>query len=247
MAIYQSNLIAPDLSPHFRLREPAIQMMGHDIPSDPDFEPDCGFWSHDEAAILYQVAKSFPPGPWIDIGARFGWTTAHISAAIASMHALHEGDITAVDTHFAEGARRGRMIGSMVSFWCGYCPDDIIDRNSREFFRIERCSDRPYRGFVIDANHDEPEPLLDAHDATTIAGPQCVIMLHDFWGRPVRQAVEYLMREGFQCRIYNTPNGVACCWRDEGWTPPDHVPDPAINWALIREQQAPEFDFSGTV
>jgi hypothetical protein len=56
--IYRSNPVAPDLTPFFKLKEPAMQMMGHDVPSDPDFDPNCGFLTHDEAAILFACASS---------------------------------------------------------------------------------------------------------------------------------------------------------------------------------------------
>ena len=58
--IYRSNLTCPDLSLHFKLRNPPKQIMGHDAPSDPDFEPECTYWTHDEAAILYNVVKQVP-------------------------------------------------------------------------------------------------------------------------------------------------------------------------------------------
>ena len=75
MAIYRSNLTAPDLSPYFSLCPQVRQIMGHDAPSDPDFDPDCTYLTHDEAAILYSIAKAWP-GSWVDIGARLGWTGA---------------------------------------------------------------------------------------------------------------------------------------------------------------------------
>jgi len=40
------------------------------------------------------------------------------------------------------------------------------------------------------------------------------------------------MDQGWRCRMYWTPNGVACCWRGhEGWMPPDHVSDPKMDFA----------------
>ena len=53
-----------------------------------------------------------------------------------------------------------------------------------------------------------------------------------------------LQQHGFRTRIYNTPNGVALCWRGfKGWSPPDHVPDPAVDWAGMRAR-VEEFDWS---
>jgi hypothetical protein len=92
----------------------------------------------------------------------------------------------------------------------------------------------------IDGNHDSPEPTLDAMRAIK-AGAR-VLVWHDFWGQPVADAVNAVIDLGWKCRIYNTPNGMACCWNTDEFTPPDHVPDPLIDWADIRPRM-PGFDF----
>ena len=47
-------------------------------------------------------------------------------------------------------------------------------------------------------------------------------------------------------RMYDTPNGVSCCWKDlPDFVPPDHVADPNIPWHLHRAQCG--FDYSRTV
>src|SRR5712675_1849095 len=87
---YRSNLTAPDLRPYFsattefRVRD---WSMGHDIPSDKEFDPECGFLSDDEASILHNVALACP-GDWADIGARTGWSALHIAAASCSVDAV---------------------------------------------------------------------------------------------------------------------------------------------------------------
>jgi hypothetical protein len=219
--IYRSNLIAPDLTPHFKLlSKPRGHSFGHDCPSDPDFDPDCTYWTHDEAAILYHVAK-LVGGDWVDIGCRFGWTSAHLAAAGAS--------VIAVDPIIKQDAPRQRLhdntapwLTQMIFLGVPEMVPDLLVN---------------YDGFVIDGCHDAPEPLNDAMGCVKLAKPNCVIMFHDFYGQPVQDAVTWLMKEqGFHCRIYWTPNGVACCWRGDGavpvmFAPPHHVPDPAI----IRE------------
>ena len=88
---YVSNLTCPDMGT-FRLLDPPMQNCGHDIPSDPDFDPGCGFMSHDELAILYATLH----GPHmhkrtvVEIGSRFGWSTKAIVLAT-------EGAVFAVD------------------------------------------------------------------------------------------------------------------------------------------------------
>lgn len=221
--IYRSNLIAPDLTPHFKLlSKPRGHSFGHDCPSDPDFDPDCTYWTHDEAAILYRVAKSVG-GDWLDIGCRFGWTSAHLMDAGAG--------VVCLDPELKYQAQFQRFEDNLGGHWRDVL--NVEHYTSAAYF--QRPASIRFVGFVIDGCHDAPEPLNDAMGCVKLAKPNCVIMFHDFYGQPVQDAVTWLMREqGFHCRIYWTPNGVACCWREQGvpfFLPPDHVPDPAI----IRE------------
>lgn len=226
---YRSNLAAPDLRPYFNLLDTPMQHMGHDEPSDPDFLPNCGFWTDDEAAILYSVAKAVPNGTWADIGARLGWTAAHVAEA---GHV-----VMLVDPEFRQPAFLGR-IAKNVQKWNPKM--SLFDAESSEYFKEGHLSD----GFVIDGDHDSPHPLNDTRGALAHSKPDCIIMFHDVWGEPVRDGVRFLLGNGFRCRIYWTPNCVACCWRGyEGFSPPDHVPDPAIDWRTETRKWT-DFDLS---
>jgi len=218
MAIYQSNLTAPDLRPYFKLLDPPMQHCGYDAPSDPDFDPRCGYWTMDEAAILYNIAKSVPAGTWVDIGARLGWTAAHLAEA-GHM-------VVAADPELSNKDFFWRSAENLVKWESSIYP---WMQTSEDLFLLR--SDL-FDGFVIDGNHDSPEPLNDAKGALAHAKPDCIIMFHDTLGTAVRDGVRYLMDQGWRCRMYWTPNGVACCWRGhEGWMPPDHVPDPKMDFA----------------
>lgn len=223
--IYQSNLIAPELSHRFRLKDPPLITLGHDMPSDPDYEPNCGFFTHDEAAILFHCAARIG-GRWIDIGSRFGWTTAHLIAAGAE-------DVYAIDPAYADYDLIERaFIG---------CPQMIpVPLTSEAFFRNYKHRSS-FSGVVIDGNHDSPEPFKDAINSSLL-GPD-VIVFHDFRGKPIRDGVNALLDLGWHARAYDTPNGVAVCWRCEEFEPPLHVPDPAIDWAQIRAGNK-DFDYA---
>lgn len=232
--IYRSNLTCPDLAPHFKLLTPAIQMMGHDCPSDPDFGPGCGFLTHDEAAILYRIAKAWPYR-WVDIGARFGWSTAHIAAAMPMA-------VTPVDPELA-------MQGPSARFETNadHCWDEIFEVaavTSEAYFARPR--EQPIQGAMIDGNHDAPEPTLDAIRAIK-AGAK-VLVWHDFQGQPIQDAVMVVTgNDEWKCRVYDTPNGMAVAWLDGcSFVPPDHVPDPAIDWNEVRRTRAGAFDFGRT-
>lgn len=234
---YKSNLEAPDLSAHFKLLDPPITIMGHDIPSDPDYDPGCGFFSNDEAAILYNVAKQ-AQGKWVDIGARFGWTTAHLIEAGCS--------VTQVDSAYQNISYWGRMDENM-RHWAGKLYYSYGKTSSEVFAQLHE--DERAAGFCIDGNHDSPEPLNDAMNAAKFAADGCVILLHDFWGSPIRDAANWLLDQGWNCRVYWTPNGVACLWRGlPDFVPPDHVRDPALEpaWENIRRDCEKDFDFGRT-
>jgi len=237
--IYRSNIKAPDLRSQFAattISKIRPWSMGHEVLSDAICEPDCTFMTDDEAALLYDCARRLN-GEWVDIGSRFGWTSAHIAAAGAG--------VICVDPHFSVPELASRFRGNF-----GVLPRGVrvFDGESIEFFvdLPKLAEPQFFDGICIDGNHDSPEPLNDARNALAHLKETGVIILHDFWGQPVRDAVNFLIDAGLKCRIYNTPNGMAVCWRGD-FEAPDHKPDPAINWAEVRSGRAPEFDFGRTI
>ena len=226
---YRSNLPQPEIN-GFKLLSPPRLMFGHDAPSDPDYDSACTFWTHDEAAILYAIANAGRRGDrWVDIGSRFGWTAAHLIVGGA--------DVVLVDPIYQYEAQLDRLHDNLRSF-----PNGLLTL-SRDFDHAAgdlQANGVRFYGAVIDGNHDEPYPQTDAERAMKL-GCQ-VIVFHDFWGKPIRDGVRFLEGLGWKVRVYNTPNGVACCWRDPKFLPPDHVPDPGIEWN--RESWAPDFDWS---
>lgn len=236
--IYRSNLTAPDLQPAFKHVHcrPMGHSMGHDVLSDfadrPVGDPllgpykNCGFWTHDEAAILFRIAEQVK-GHWLDIGAHTGWTGAHQAAAGCR--------VMGVDNMFAvpEFYKRFRdNVGTSMGSFAG---------TSNEFF--ENWDEAPFfDGIVIDGDHCSPCPFQDANSAEKCLAKDGVILFHDFIGRPVREGVEYLISKGFKCRVYWTPHMVACCWRGD-LQPPDHIRDPLIDWGSVQRSM-PDFDFA---
>ncbi len=206
-----------------------MQILGHDIPSDPDYDPNCGFFSHDEAAILYHIAQRVG-GVWVDVGSRFGWTTAHLIAAGRP--------VIAVDPCYADERYEARFIKNLLAVEPIYIKYEGIAQELSVSMWVE-----PQDGFVIDGNHDHPEPLNDVRAALRIAKDACAFVLHDFYGQPIIDAVKFLMLEGFNTRIYWTPNGIALCWRGmPEFLAPFHVRDPQICWQDVR-RPLKGFDF----
>lgn len=242
--IYRSNLTAPDLQPHFKhvTCRTMPQSMGHDVLSDwadkADDDPvfgifkRCGFMTHDEAAILYNVAK-IAGGNWCDIGCHTGWTSLHINAGT-------EDQVDCVDYMLELPEFSDRLVTNTQ-----FPPHWRWPHKSHQFFKNFDKSNGSrgmrWTGFCIDGDHDSPQPQQDGHNAARYLYETGVIIFHDFIGRPVQEAVEYLMSIGFRTKVYWTPHMVACCWRGD-FVPPHHVRDPAITWGSVEAMMA-EFPF----
>ncbi len=239
---YLSNLTAPDLRPDFKHLHwrKMPHSMGHLVASDwadkPDDDPvfglykNCGLWTRDEAAILYSWAREVG-GRWLDIGAHVGWTTRHLIEANVS-------DAWAVDPLFFAPGCLPRAYEN--------CPHLIpYVGTSNNFFAhlaISERKDIPFQGVVIDGDHEPGMPLQDAQGAVRNLSEAGVILFHDGIGRPVREAVTWLLDQGFKARCYWTPHIVFACWRGD-FTPPVHQADPRIDWTAHRAEMWNDFDF----
>jgi len=226
--IYRSNLVAPDLAPYFKLHEFA-HYGGHTFLGDPDFEPTCGFFTHDEAALLYTLGCAvtrFTCGEsvWLDIGARTGWTAAHLIAAGAC--------VVALEPEYYRQPFRQRTLDNIGPVRDKYAFGHAVflpwAMRSKEYFEGDHHATR-FDGFVIDGNHDEPEPLRDVENCLKYALDSAVFVIHDFLGPATWQAAEYLLEHNCRCRVYWTANAMAVCVRGfDGWQLPEHHPDPEI-------------------
>lgn len=228
----------PDLRPHFKHLHwrPMPHSMGVPVASDfsdrPASDPifglykNCGLWTLDEAAILYDVAARVK-GKWLDLGCHTGWTSAHIAAAGCA--------VIAVDNMLPVFPFYARFRENVRDFQI-----DSFAGTTAEFFK-SIPADARFSGVVIDADHEHPWPLNDAKNGLKYLEETGVILFHDFIGRPVRTAVEHLMAEGFHCRVYWTPHMVACCWRGD-FVPPTAIPLPGIDWQRVKESM-PDFAF----
>lgn len=228
--IYRSNLTAPDLVPNFKhvRSEPEQTSFGHDVLHDwadggypVEGENPPGFLTHDEAAILYNVASRFP-GAWLDIGAHTGWTTAHVEATGSYVTSVEPLDI---HKRFREnvGYRHTAFTRATSFLYFSSIDDNFL-----------------YDGVMIDGDHCPGEPLVDAILSAAHLKKRGAIVFHDFIGGPVQEAATWLMDRGFNARVYFTPFMLAVCWRGD-FTPPDHTPDP--NLPDLKDR-CPGFDFA---
>lgn len=228
---YRSNLTAPDLEPFFSHTYSRSYGCGHDVLSDTVFQPDCGYITHDEAAVLYHIALQFP-GRWLEIGTHTGWSAAHIALA---GNLVVGTDPSLGDVRFFLRAHENLTaagVADRVRLYAGMGEGYLAEEKSQMF-----------SGAFIDGNHDSPAPLNDAKAVLPHLLPAAVVTFHDFAGRAVRDGVSYLKSQGFNFRVYNTPQFLGVCWRGAPLVL-KHVPDPAVDWIALRRNM-PDFDFRG--
>jgi len=229
--IYRSNLEVPDLAPAFSHAVGSPRSFGHDALSDRDFDPDCGYITHDEAALLYNIARLMS-GAWLEVGSHTGWSTAHIAIAGCTVVGL---DPQFRNPHFFLRTYENlKAVGAVNRV--------ILTADTTEgYFAEPKNRSMKFCGAFIDGNHDSPWPLNDAKTILPHLEDRAVVVFHDFIGRPIRDGVRFLIREGFRFHIYNTPQFLAVCWRGE-FSPPIHYPDPSVDWAGHRASMT-DFDF----
>lgn len=229
--IYRSNLMCPDLQSHFICQE-RKGPHDHTVLFDPNFSGVCNFCTHDEAAILHNIALACP-GDWIEIGSHTGWSGAHIAAARCAVIGLEPEAVPG-------SLFRERAVGNVSR--CGV-DMRFLEMTSKQYFEDDAIAVPALSGAFIDGNHDTPEPLLDAQRVVGhLRKDAGVIVFHDFVGMPIQNAVRWLIEQGFNFRVYNTPQMIAACWRG-ALTMPVHTPDPTIPWGAVRRSTG--FDFEG--
>lgn len=231
--IYKSNLTAPDLQPLFIYTAAHEGAHSHSILHDVGFDVSCGYMSHDEAAILHNIAK-LNPGRWLEIGSHTGWSGAHVAIADLFIDML---DPAYQDLRFLQ-----RTVQNLHAVGvAGFCR--LIPLTSDRYWHSPDHGKRKYTGVIIDGNHDAPYPERDAISALPWLEENAVVFFHDFCGRPIRDGVRFLINQGFKFRVYNTPQMLGVCYRGN-ITLPVHVPDPAVDWKK-RRAQYPDFNYQG--
>jgi len=212
--IYRSNLTCPDLHPAFASRVtcgPKHNSLGHDVLSDPTRQPDCGFLTHDEAAILHNVAKEFP-GHWLDIGGAAGWSAAHLFAAGCF--------VTALDPIYRDERLLARTVENLKDTLVTLHP-----LTSEEYF--SNYPDQLFDGVLVDGDHGFPWPLKDAQNAAAHLQDRGAIVFHDALGGSIQEAVLWLSNNGFDAKVYWTPHMMVACWRGEA-NLPEHLCDGSV-------------------
>ncbi len=232
MKRYRSNLIAPDLEPFFihAKEAPWRNPQGHVTLYDPEIFDTCGYISHDEAAILYNLAY-LNPGPWLEIGSHTGWSGSHIAKGIAPHDCLD-----AVEPEWVHPQYNKTLDPAFFykrandNFFRAGVKNEITKwpMNSQTFFDFVPLKNR-YRGVFIDGEHEPPFPLRDTEAVYPFLAEDALVIYHDVLGKPVQEGMKYLIDKGFEHHIYWTPQLMGVCWRGNIQIP-DHDNDLDFDW-----------------
>lgn len=256
--IAPENYAVPSLRGAFERASPTTwrNAPGHEVLCDHELFPGCGYATEDEARLLYRIAAASMrerDDRIIEIGSHTGWTGAHLLAGALSVNRTasyigldpeyrqathnHTHDPVlflqrAVDNFRRAGEMLGRPLLDSASF---------SGRGSDEFIPNAARHDERYRLAFIDGDHSPGLPLRDAKLALSVADDDCVIAFHDTIGDSVQEALKFLIVQGFNARVYRTPQFVSVAWRGD-FTMPSHTPDPYFDWRAWMEQLSRSVD-----
>jgi glycosyltransferase involved in cell wall biosynthesis len=185
--------------------------------------PDAGFLTRDEAAILYNAALRVRGRPCLEIGSWRGWSTVHI--------ALGSGLLDAVDPIFAEpdfneSIRKSCSAAGVfdsVAFHVGRSPgmvDELAGKTGKKWALI-----------FIDGDHEGDAPRLDAEAAMRHAAETAMVLFHDLASPYVAAGLDAMRNCGWRTMVYQTMQIMGVAWRGDV-EPPEHFPDPGIFWTL---------------
>jgi len=186
-------------------------------------DPMMGFVSRDEAAILYNVARSFAARPALEIGCWRGWSTCHLGLAGVRLDVL--------DPVLGDVQRRAEIeamlecagIADNVRLHSGYSPGAIA--------AIAAGRDEKWSLFFIDGDHESLAPELDVEACLEYAAEDAAFLFHDLSSPDVANGLRALEGCGFNVMLYQTMQIMGIAWRGRV-APVHHIPDPDVAWQL---------------
>ncbi len=182
--------------------------------------PSVGLLTWDEATILYNYGLHMKSHPALEIGSWIGWSTLVLALADTRLTVVDpllgdtlQGVTCRAALHRAQVQERVELLGS----------------SSPEAVRALGASGRRWSVFLVDGDHSNDAPLIDAQACADVAEPDAVMLFHDAIQENVTDALLWLQRHGWNCGVHFTAQFVGVAWRG-AVTPIPHTPDPAVNW-----------------
>ncbi|MCB8883915.1 class I SAM-dependent methyltransferase [Acidisoma cellulosilytica] len=187
--------------------------------------PETGFSSRDEAAILYNSALQFKDKPCLEIGCWRGWSTVHLALGAGSLDVI---DPMIGDPDFLESIRascEAAGVAGRVSLHSGVSPTAVDE--------LAAATDKRWSLIFIDANHEGDAPRIDAEAAMRNAADSALVLFHDLASPYVASGLDAMRNAGWRTMVYQTMQIMGVAWRGDV-EPIQHIPDPRITWTLPK-------------
>jgi glycosyltransferase involved in cell wall biosynthesis/predicted O-methyltransferase YrrM len=198
--------------------------------------PEVGFASRDEAAILYNSALKFQDKPCLEVGCWRGWSAVHLASGAGSLDII---DPVLADATFADSVRAScERAGVLdhVTFHSGFSPNAID--------ALALSTGKRWSLIFIDGDHEGDAPRLDAEAAMRCAADTAMVLFHDLASPYVAAGLNAMREAGWNTMLYQTMQIMGVAWRGDV-EPPPHVPDPRVFWTLPKHLAA--YQVSGWV
>jgi predicted O-methyltransferase YrrM len=171
-----------------------------------------------EAMLMHHAARLCDPVAALEIGSYVGWSSAHLA------NALSHGRLTCVDPFLevradkgsgGDGASRAHArflqnmqraaVADKIDLIRGLSPDVIPSI----------APDSGWDFIFVDGWHLHGQPLRDVTGVLRYVAAGAVLLLHDLWIVPVRDAFMHLATTGWSFHIFDTSNYLTILWRGD--------------------------------
>lgn len=169
-----------------------------------------------EAQLLWDIVRRVEPQQGIEIGAYVGWSTAHLLYALADVYDRGYYRLTVIDP-FTES--RGTPGDTEARFWAN------LDRFSDHGVALVRGHSpavlpvvKPRDGWdfaFIDGAHTGDQPMQDIQGLLPCLTDDAIVVWHDAWIVPVKEAITWLGRQGWTNVELPTANRMTVSYRGD--------------------------------
>jgi glycosyltransferase involved in cell wall biosynthesis/predicted O-methyltransferase YrrM len=185
--------------------------------------PDVGFATRDEVAILYNAARLVHGKPCLEIGCWRGWSAVHLALGSGMLDVI---DPIIADAGFAESIRQSCEAAGIldaITFHTGSSPAAVD--------ALAYASRKKWSLIFIDGDHEGDAPRLDAEAAIRHAADTAMVFFHDLASPYVAAGLDVMRNAGWRTMVYQTMQIMGVAWRGN-IKPPEHTPDPSVFWTL---------------
>jgi predicted O-methyltransferase YrrM len=154
-----------------------------------------------ERVYLYASVFAFAPERCLEIGVFEGHSSRIIHAALSD---LDHGRLFAVDPKPRVSFDWQADLGDRATLVTGASPDDLA--------RIAATAGGPFDFVFLDGNHEYENVLADFRGIVGVTRPGAMILVHDAYYEPSRQAMDDAVAEGLPL----TDCGIVCTTKSDG-------------------------------